>query len=161
MTAEAYAVTREVWQEFGPSSLLGLTELYCSLDVALLAEVFSAFRRTAVDIFELDPSLYISLPQYAYSSMKKVTRCELELISDPVQLDFAEKAIKGGFAFVAHRYFKKPDYLDSEGYATSAYLIDANNLYGKQSCRALPVCQYTWLNEEEISASALGSFTEP
>ena len=122
------------------------------LDTTLLAEVFTRFRRTAISIFSIDPARFISLPQYAFSCMLKVTDARLELISKPDMLDFVERTIKGGFSFVSHRYYKKSEVPDKNGHITSAYLIDANNLYGAQSCRSLPVKDFTWLNREEIDA---------
>ena len=60
--------------------------------------------------------------------MLLTTGAQIHLISDPTMLDFVETSIKGGYAYVGHRYFLKPEHPDIQGYETSAYLVDANNV---------------------------------
>ena len=57
-------------------------DLYVQSDTLLLTDVFEAFRKTCVNIYELDPAYFVSLPGYAWTAMLKLTKAELELLTD-------------------------------------------------------------------------------
>ena len=72
------------------------SELYCRLDVLLLAECFLSFRKEVYDEFQLDCCHYISLPQLAFQCMLKSTSVTIECLSDPDMILFLESNIRGG-----------------------------------------------------------------
>lgn len=53
---------QKVWNLFECQNMLEYCELYCRLDVLLLAEVFENFRAFCMQEFHLDPAYYIGLP---------------------------------------------------------------------------------------------------
>ena len=66
-------------------------DLYLKADVFLLADVFEKFINTCLKYYGLDPCHYFSSPGIIWDAMLKMTKTELELISD-IGVDlFAEK----------------------------------------------------------------------
>ena len=51
-------------------------------------------------------SKYISTPQLSYDMMLKVTKVEIELLTDIDQILFIEQNIRGGVSFINTRYCK-------------------------------------------------------
>ena len=71
-------------------------DLYLRKGVLLLADVFEKFINTYLDYYWLDPCHYFSSPRLSWNEMLKMTRIELELISDVAMYLFIEKGIGGG-----------------------------------------------------------------
>jgi len=69
-------------------------ELYCRLDVLLLAECVLSFREEIYAEFTLDCCHYISLPQLAFSAMLKSTGVAIECMNDIDMILFFEQAIR-------------------------------------------------------------------
>ena len=66
-------------------------DLYLKADVFLLVDVFEKFINTCLEYYGLDPCHYFSSPGIIWDAMLKMTKTELELISD-IGVDlFAEK----------------------------------------------------------------------
>ena len=66
-------------------------DLYLKADVFLLVDVFEKFINTCLKYYGLDPCHYFSSPGIIWDAMLKMTKTELELISD-IGVDlFAEK----------------------------------------------------------------------
>ena len=66
-------------------------DLYLKADVFLLVDVFEKFINTCLKYYGLDPCHYLSSPGIIWDAMLKMTKTELELISD-IGVDlFAEK----------------------------------------------------------------------
>ena len=57
-------------------------DLYLKRDVLLLANVFEKFIKTCLDYYGLDPSHYFSSPLLSWDTMLKMTKIELDFISD-------------------------------------------------------------------------------
>ena len=57
-------------------------DLYLKRDVLLLANVFEKFIKTCLDYYGLDPSHYFSSPLLSWDAMLKMTKIELDFISD-------------------------------------------------------------------------------
>ena len=62
----------------------------------LLADVFEKFVKTCLEYNCLDPCHYFNAPRLSFDAMPKMTRIELELISDINVHLFVEKGMKGG-----------------------------------------------------------------
>ena len=82
-------------------------DLYLTLDVLLLADLFENFRRMSLNYYELDPCHYYTLPGLSFDACFKMTKIELELICDPEQFLFVENSIRGRASVVSHRYATK------------------------------------------------------
>ena len=66
-------------------------DLYLKADVFLLVDVFEKFINTCLKYYGLDPCHCFSSPGIIWDAMLKMTKTELELISD-IGVDlFAEK----------------------------------------------------------------------
>ena len=84
--------------------------------------------------------------------MLKITKIELELLTDIEQYLFVESGIRGGISQISHRYAeannkysKNYDKSKEDSYIT---YVDANNLYGGAVCEYLPVKDFEWNNDE-------------
>ena len=81
-------------------------DLYLKTDVLLLGDVFEKFISTCLDYYRLDPCHYFSSPGLSWDAMIKITRIELELISDIDMHLFIEKEMRGVISYIAKRYSK-------------------------------------------------------
>ena len=78
--------------------------------------------------------------------MLKISKVELEFISNPEMSEFFQSSIRGRMSFIATRKVKS-DYVNSnpENYkkrTTHIRYIDGNNLYGSQMLFDLPTTDY-------------------
>ena len=143
-----------VWKTFKMKSLKEYHEVYNITDVLLLADVFENFRDLCLKNYGLDPVYYYTAPGLAWDAMLKMTKINLELLSDIDKLLMIEKGIRGGISIISNRYGKAnnkymKDYNKKEA---SKYLmyVDANNLYGCAMSQKLPVNSFNWLTDREI-----------
>ena len=62
-------------------------------------------RRIIVN-YKLDPCHYMSSPGLSWDAMLKMTKINLEVISDIDMQLFIEKGMRGGISYIAHRHGK-------------------------------------------------------
>ena len=143
-----------VWKTFKMKTFKEYLELYNITDVLLLADVFENFRDICLKNYGLDPVYYYTAPGLAWDAMLKMTKINLELLSDIDKLLMIEKGIRGGISIISNRYGKAnnkymKDYNKKEA---SKYLmyVDANNLYGCAMSQKLPVHSFKWMTDKEI-----------
>ena len=143
-----------VWKTFKMKTLKEYHEVYNITDVLLLADVFENFRDLCLKNYGLDPVYYYTAPGLAWDAMLKMTKINLELLSDVDKLLMIEKGIRGGISIISNRYGKAnnkymKDYNKKEA---SKYLmyVDANNLYGCAMSQELPVHSFKWMTNKEI-----------
>ena len=109
-------------------------DLYVQSDTLLLADVFENFRNMCIEIYDLDPSQFLSAIGLPWKAFLKRTEIELELITDFNMLLMVEQGIQGG---ICHKIFGNAkannkfmkNYGKNEESSFVEYL-DANNLYG-------------------------------
>ena len=85
--------------------------------------------------YGLDPAWYFSAPGLSQDATLKITKVQLELLSDPDLLLMIESGIRGGIATISQRYAKaNSEYMGTEFDPTkdSKFIsyLNANNLYG-------------------------------
>jgi hypothetical protein len=97
-------------------------------DTILLAEIMTSFRKSTMEMFELDIGHYISLPQYAYDVMLKMTNVEIEHMTDYSMILFFEKSLRGGSSYINQRHSSAGQ--NQMGKFVEMLYLDANNLYG-------------------------------
>jgi len=116
-----HVFAQKMWKKFKCKNLIDYTELYCTLDVYILAEIFEKFRKDMMLFSNLDPARYISLPAFAFDSMLKITKSTIELPTDINMVHFIEKGIRGGVSFINTRLLTCDKKEDSD-----IFYIDAN-----------------------------------
>ena len=79
--------------------------LYNQVDVLLLVDVFENFRDICIKNYNLDPAHYYTAQGLAWDAALKVTKVELELLSDMDMLLMVEKGIRG-VSVISNRYGK-------------------------------------------------------
>ena len=143
-----------VWKTWNMKTFKEYLELYNITDVLLLADVFENFRDICLKNYGLDPVYYYTAPGLAWDAMLKMTKINLELLSDVDKLLMIEKGIRGGISIISNRYGKAnnkymKDYNKKEASKYLMYL-DANNLYGAAMSEKLPVHSFKWMTNKEI-----------
>ena len=103
---EDYEHAQKVWEAFDCKTLKDYHDLYLESDVLLLADVFEAFRSLCMTNYELDPAWYYTAPGLAWDAALKLTKIELELLTDIEMLDMVEEGIRGGISSIMHRHGK-------------------------------------------------------
>ena len=115
-----------IWNVFKMNTMGDYHDLCLKTDVLLLADVFEKRINTSLDYYGLDPCHYFSSPGLSWDIMVRMTRIELDLISDIDMHLLIEKGRRGGTYYIA----KRNECYDS--IKESIYIVyhDANNLYG-------------------------------
>ena len=130
----------------------------------LLADVFENFRNKCLEVYELDPAHFLSLPGLAWQACLKKKNVELELLTNYDMLLMVEE----GICHSIHRYAKANNkYMkDYNENIESSYIqyLDPNNLYGWAMSQKLPKNNFKWvedtslINEELIKNSNENSY---
>ena len=149
-----YLKANNNWNVFKINTMDDYHDLYLKTNVLFLADVFEKFINICLDYYGLDPCHYFSSPGLCWDAMLKITRTELELISDIDMHLFIEKGMRGGISYIAKRYSRANKkhmkcYDSSEESRYIAYL-DANNLYGWAVSQYLPYSGFKWLNQKKL-----------
>ena len=77
-----------MWTEFHISNMKEYHDLYSSLDVLLLADVFENFRKMGMEYYGLDALHYYTLPGFTLDACLKKTKQSLKLLMSPEHLLF-------------------------------------------------------------------------
>jgi len=101
-----YKHAQEVWDAFKIKNLGEYHDLYLKTDILFLADVFENFRETCLNYYKLDPCHHITSPGLSWDAMLKMTKTNLDLISDIDMQLFIEKGMRGGISSICHRYAK-------------------------------------------------------
>ena len=101
--------------------------------------------------YGLDPAWYFSAPGNAWDVKLKVTKVQLELLSNPDMLLMIESGIRGGIGTKSHRHAKaNNDYmateLDPAKESKFISYLDAHNLYGWAMSK-LPTSGFKWMTD--------------
>ena len=92
---EDYNHAKNVFEKFKCENLLDYSILYLKSDICHLSDIFQKFSKFAHETYELDPRHSYTLPGFSWQSMLKMTKIELELISDPDMYLFLMDTIRG------------------------------------------------------------------
>ena len=155
-----YRHGNNVFKRFKLKNLGEYHDLYVQSDTLLLADVFEHFRDKCLEVYELDPAQFLSLPGLAWQACLKKMNIELELLTDYDMLLMVEEGIRSGICHSIHRYTKENNkYMENyDKNKESSYIqyLDANNLYGWAMSQKWPVNNFKWaedvsrINEELI-----------
>ena len=72
----------------------------------LLANVSENFRNMCLEVYELDPAIFLSDPELAWQAALKKTKVKLNLLTDSHMLLIVEKGIRGGICHSTYEYAK-------------------------------------------------------
>ena len=155
ITKGDYKHALNVWNVFNMKTFLDYHELYNETDVLLLADVFENFRDICLKIYGLDPAHYFTAPGLAWDACLKITKVELELLSDPNMLLMWERCIRGGISMISNRYGEANNKYMKRGFNKNKLkkflmYLDANNLYGCAMSMKLPTHGFKWLTGGEM-----------
>ena len=98
-----YNHANNVFKTFKCKNLLDYSILYLKIDVCHLADIFQKFSNFA---YELDCRYSYNLPVCSLQAMLKMTKIELDLISDQDMYFFLMDSIRGGICQVNKKYSK-------------------------------------------------------
>ena len=108
-------------------------DLYVQSDTLLLVDVFENFRNKCIEIYELDPTHFLSTPGLAWQACLKKTGVKLELLTD-IDMFMVQKGIRGGICHAINRYAKANNkymkHYDKNKESSYLMYLDTNNLYG-------------------------------
>ena len=143
ISEEDHQHAQRVWKGFGIHNLRDYHDLYLRTDVALLANVYEAFRDTCLKHYKLDPAHFYTSPGLAWKACLKHTGIKLELLTNPDMLLMFERGIRGGITQVVRKYASANNKYMGDRFkpkSESSYLqyLDANNLYGWAMSQPLP-----------------------
>ena len=129
---------QNVWNTFNFNTFEDFDNHYFGKDVLLLADVFEKLISMCLKVYDLDPCQYFSAPGLSWDAMLKMTKVELEKISDPDKYMFFEQGMRGGVSYINKRY--------SEASKNKHILyFDMNNLYGHAMSQYLPYANFKWV----------------
>ncbi|XP_057299328.1 uncharacterized protein LOC130629953 [Hydractinia symbiolongicarpus] len=148
ITDEQYKHAKRVWKKFELKTMRDYHDLYLKSDVILLADIFENFRSTCLEYYKLGPCHYYTSLELSWDSMLKMTKVELELMTDVDMFLFIEKGLRG-VSYIANRYRKANNkYITNydkdmpSKYLMYANIMDANSLYGYGMSQYLPTGEF-------------------
>ena len=165
ISEEDYQHTQRVWKEFGIHNLGDYHDLYLRTDVALLANVYEAFRDTCLKHYKLDPAHFYTSPGLAWKVCLKCTGIRLELLTDPDMLLMFERGIRGGITQAVRKYASANnkymgDKFDPKSESSYLQYLDTNNLYGWAMSQPLPTGGFKWVDVNPNKISELATRTD-
>ena len=160
-----YRHGNNVFKRFKLKNVGEYHDLYVQGDTLLLADVCENFRNTCLEVYELNPAHFLSLPGLAWQACLKKTNIKLELLTDYDLLLMVEEGIRGGICHAIHRharannkYMKNYDQNEESSYIQ---YLDANNLYGWAMSQKLPVNGFKWIEDtSEINEELIKNYDE-
>ena len=99
-----YLKADNIWNLFKMNTMGDYHNLYLKTDVSLLANVFEKFIKHCLDYYGLDLCHYFSSPGLNSDALLKMTRIELDLISDIDMHLSIEKGMRSGISYIAKRH---------------------------------------------------------
>ena len=101
-----------------------------------------------LEIYELDPANFLSVPGLAWQVALKKTNVKLDLLTDIDMLWIVEKGRRGRICHSIYRYAKANGkymkYHDKNKELSYLQYWDVNNLYGWAMLQKLPVYNFKW-----------------
>lgn len=156
ISGDDYAHALRVFDLLNIKNLGEYSDLYLKKDVLLLADIFENFRDVCYRDYQLDPCHFYSAPGLSWAAMLRMTKVELELLTDIGDLLLWEKGIRGGISQISKRYATANNaYLksyDPDKPVNYIMYLDAVNLYGWACEQFLPIGNCRQLSYTEIDA---------
>ena len=97
---EQYLYLQNIWNMFKFNTFEDFHDQYLKKDVLLLADAYEKFISTCLRYYGLDSCHHFSAPGLSWDAILKMTKIELEKISDPDKYMFFEQGMRGGVALI-------------------------------------------------------------
>ncbi|XP_077985917.1 uncharacterized protein LOC144440419 [Glandiceps talaboti] len=157
ITDEDYEHSQNIWKHFDMQTMGDYHDLYLKTDVLLLTDVFENFRKTCNVYYNLDPCHYFSAPGLSWDACLKMSKINLELLTDIDMHLFIEKGLRGGISYISTGLAKanNPYMKDYDPTQETKYImyLDANNLYGWAMTQSLPTHGFKWVDLDSLDLS--------
>ena len=138
---DSYNHPREIFNYFSCKEITDYNDLYVKTDVLLLADVFTAYRKTKHRIYGSDLLYCIYAPCFSNRAMLKMTSVEINLMTDPNMHLMIENRIRGSRCEPIYYHAKANDKYINPNFNNEkkSYIIslDANSLYASAMCYEL------------------------
>ena len=85
---------QKVWGVFKIKNLGEYQDLYVQRDTLLLSFAYENFKNMCLNIYELDPTYFVSAPGLAWQACLKRKEVKLELLADYDMILMVEKGIR-------------------------------------------------------------------
>ena len=155
-----YTHATRVRDAFRCKTIADYHDIYLQLDVFLLADCYEKFRKTCLKLYSLDLIHYYTTPGLACDAALRMSRVDLQLITDNGIYNFVENSISGGISMMSTPHAQAnnpsfPDTYDANLPKQNLIYLDANNLYGWAMSQSLPTHGFRSPQQEEISTLKL------
>nr|XP_045586319.1 uncharacterized protein LOC123748172 [Procambarus clarkii] len=126
--------------------------LYLKVDTGILADIFTVWRRTMLDLYRLDIAYYLSLSSFAWDAFLFKSKVVLDPISDPRMYDLIRRNLRGGFTSVVKQLSTAENHYTGAGSGedgTHILYLDFNSLYATCMSEKLPTGGFRCLTDAE------------
>ena len=131
---EQYQHLQNVWDTFIFNTFEDFRNQYLKNDTLLLVDSFKKFISACLKYYGLDPFHYFSAPGLSWGAMLKMTKVELEKISDPDKNVFFDQGLRG-VSYINKRYSKASK-------NKHILYLNMNNLYSCAMSQYLPYANF-------------------
>ena len=101
-----YEHAAAIWNAFGCETMGDYHDVYLQLDVLLLVDFFENFRHTCLSYYGLDPLHYYTTPGLAWDAALRMSRGDLNLITNNDIYNMVDVVIRGGVLMISTRHAK-------------------------------------------------------
>ena len=137
ISEEDYDKTLEIYKKLNCKNIKEYLDIYLKLDICLLANIFSVFRNTIWNKFEIDCSRYITSCSLSLDLMLEYTGIKIELIRDISIFDYVNSSILGVICIASQNIADdKNDVISS---------CDIVSLYPYVMTKNLPIGNYRFI----------------
>ena len=91
ISATEYEEVKHVWDTLGFKTLQDFHDVYLSVDILVLVDIFEEFRSRIHSYYGLEPLRYFTTPGISFDAALKYTGVKLDLISDANLYIFMER----------------------------------------------------------------------
>ena len=97
----------------------------------MLADIFEKFWNMCLEVYELDPAHFLSVPELVWQAALKKTKVNLDLLTDINMSLLVEKGVRGGICHIWK--------LITNTLKNAWKILGVNNSYGWVMPQKLPV----------------------
>ena len=131
-------------------------DIYLQLDELLLADFFEKVPTTCLEYCSLNTVHYYTTSGLVWDADLRMSRVDLQLVTDVDMFHFAENSIRGGISMISTRHAQSnshsfPDTYDSSLPNQNLIYLDANNLYVWAMYQYQPTHGFRFLQQDGIS----------